>query len=62
MRPPPSRLPRLLPLDEVAQTLHVSIKTVRRWIKRAELRAHQFGRQWRVTEEDLAAFISRARS
>ena len=62
MRPPPSRLPRLLPLDEVAQTLHVSIKTVRRWIKQGALRAHQFGRQLRIAEEDLAAFINRARS
>ena len=62
MRLPPSRLPRLLPLDEVAQTLHVSIKTVRRWIQQGALHAHQFGRQLRITEEDLAAFINRARS
>ncbi len=62
MQPPPSRLPRLLPLHEVAQTLHVSIKTVRRWIKQGALRTHQFGRQLRVAEEDLAAFINRARS
>jgi excisionase family DNA binding protein len=62
MRVPPSRLPRLLPLDEVAHTLHVSIKTVRRWIQQGALHAHQFGRQLRVAEEDLAVFINRARS
>lgn len=62
MTPYPSRLPRLLSLPDVAQTLRVSVKTVRRWIAQGELRIHTLGRQLRVSEEDLSAFINRRRS
>ena len=56
-----ARLPRLLAVTEVAQLLQVSSKTVRRWIERRELRAHRLGRQLRVAEEDLAAFLGQRR-
>ena len=46
------RLPTLLDLPRVADTLDVSVKTVRRWIERDELRVHRVGRQLRVSEED----------
>lgn len=59
---PPSRLPRLLALKDVAQMLQVSVKTVRRWIEQGELRIHTLGRQLRVSEEDLSAFINKRRS
>lgn len=59
---PLSRLPRLLPLPDVATALRVSVKTVRRWITQGELRIHTLGRQLRVSEEDLAAFITKRRS
>jgi excisionase family DNA binding protein len=55
------RLPRLLAVSEVAELLQVSTKTVRRWIERRELRTHQLGRQLRVSEEDLAAFLGQRR-
>ncbi len=55
------RLPRLLAVSEVAELLRVSTKTVRRWIERQELRTHRLGRQLRVAEEDLAAFLGRRR-
>ncbi len=56
-----ARLPRLLAVNEVAQLLQVSTKTVRRWIERRELRTHRLGRQLRVAEEDLAAFLGQRR-
>ncbi len=57
----PSRVPRLLPLTEVARTLQVSVKTIRRWMDCGELRFHRIGRQIRISEEDLSAFINRKR-
>jgi excisionase family DNA binding protein len=52
---------RLLTVNEVAELLQVSGKTVRRWIERQELRTHRLGRQLRVAEEDLAAFLGQRR-
>ena len=57
-----SRLPRLLSIKDVAKVLQVSTKTIRRWINDADLRVHRFGRQLRVSEEDLAAFVNKRRS
>jgi excisionase family DNA binding protein len=48
-------------VDEVAALLQVSTKTVRRWIDRRELHTHRLGRQLRVAEEDLAAFLGQRR-
>ena len=50
-------LPTLLTIDQTAKHLQVSTKTVRRWIEAGELVAHRFGRQWRISESDLQAFI-----
>lgn len=55
------RLPHLLGVNEVATLLQVSSKTVRRWIVRRELRTHRLGRQLRVAEEDLNAFLAQRR-
>ena len=54
-------LPVLYTVAEVADLLKVSIKTLRRWIDADELVAHRFGRQLRITESDLAAFIRQRR-
>jgi excisionase family DNA binding protein len=54
--------PRLLTLLEVAERLAVSTKTLRRWIALNELRSHRLGRQIRVAEEDLHAFLARRRA
>jgi len=51
------KLPRLLSVVDAAQQLGVSPKTIRRWINRGELSIHRLGRQLRISEEDLAAFL-----
>jgi excisionase family DNA binding protein len=48
--------------DLVAEQLSVSTKTIRRWIDRGELRAHRLGRQIRISEDDLFAFLAGRRS
>ena len=55
-------LPRLFSINEVAAELDVSPKTVRRWIAAGELPVHRLGRQLRISEADLLAFIARSRS
>ena len=47
----------LLTISEVAEVCRVSTRTVRRWIKRGELAAHRLGRQLRISEKDLRAFL-----
>jgi excisionase family DNA binding protein len=48
-------------IDEVAELLGVSPRTVRRAIERKELIAHKLGRAVRIAETDLKAFIARGR-
>ena len=55
---PAGRRQRLLSIAAVAKDLDVSEKTVRRWIEGRLLAAHQLGRQWRVSDEDLQAFLA----
>ncbi len=43
-------------LPEVANRSDVSVRTVRRWVDAGELVAHRFGRQLRVSAEDLKTF------
>jgi excisionase family DNA binding protein len=45
-------------VDEVAGALGVSTRSVRRWIKRKKLVAHQFGAAVRIAESDLKAFVA----
>jgi len=42
--------------SQVAQRLGLSVKTVRRLIRRGELPVHQFGSSLRISSADLAAF------
>jgi excisionase family DNA binding protein len=51
--------PQFYSIDEVANFLGVSPRTLRRWIKSGELRAHQFGRPVRILHDDLEAFVAR---
>jgi excisionase family DNA binding protein len=53
--------PNLYSVDQVAKLLGVSQKTVRRIIAAKELPVHRFGRQLRISQPDLTAFIARAR-
>ena len=50
---PVSQLPRLLSIDEVAQQLGVSTKTIRRWLLAGSLSCHRLGRQIRIAEDEL---------
>ena len=54
---PTHTLPNLLTIGQTAEVLQVSTKTIRRWIKNGDLIAHRFGRQLRIGESDLQAFI-----
>jgi excisionase family DNA binding protein len=49
--------PLLFSIPEVAACLKVDPKTVRRWIDRGELPVHRLGRQIRISEPDLMAFV-----
>lgn len=48
---------RLLTIQDVADILQVSAKSVRRWIDTGDLVAHRLGRQWRISQGDLETFI-----
>jgi excisionase family DNA binding protein len=52
---------RLYTVDDVAEQLGVSSKTVRRWVAAGDLPVHRLGRQLRMSEADLIAFIARSR-
>lgn len=49
-------------LAEVAERLKVNYRTVYRWVRSGDLSAIQFGREYRVTETDLQAFIEEHRT
>lgn len=48
---------RLLTVAEVASIMRVSRMTVYRLIRRGQLKAIRVGRNYRVTEEDLKAYL-----
>ena len=52
---------RFFTVAEVADTVEVSVRTVRRWIKSGELVAHHFGTAVRIAESDLKAFLAQHR-
>ncbi len=55
---PSTPISPLLTIADVAERLRVNAKTVRRWIATGELPAYKVGRQWRVAEGDLWAFLT----
>ncbi|MCS6625399.1 helix-turn-helix domain-containing protein [Roseibacterium beibuensis] len=46
---------------EVGRRFDVHAKTVKRLIKSGELRAHLVGGQYRISDEDFAAYVARCR-
>jgi len=50
-----------LSVKEVAERLGVGERTILRLIKGNELTAYRVGGVWRVAEEDLESYLSRAR-
>ncbi len=53
--------PRMLVVKEVAEHCQVSERTVWRWIRDNELKAHRLGRLTRISEKDFAEFLQRNR-
>ncbi len=49
---------RLLTIQDVADYLRIDPKSVRRLVKSKQLAAYKVGRQWRVAEGDLWAFLA----
>lgn len=47
----------MLTIHEVADLLKMKEATVRTWINDGSLRAVKFGRDWRVAQKDLEAFV-----
>jgi excisionase family DNA binding protein len=47
----------LLTAEQAAATLQLSTKTIRGWLRAGNLTGCKIGRQWRVREVDLEAFI-----
>jgi excisionase family DNA binding protein len=45
-------------IAEVAECLHVSTRTVRRWIRSGDLVAHRVGGVVRIAERDLLTFLA----
>ncbi len=43
-------------LADVADRYDVNVRTVRRWVVAGELIAHRFGRQLRISAQDLKTF------
>ena len=58
---PTVNLPSLLTIKQVAVTLQVNTRTIRRWIEAGDLVTHQFGRGMRISEADLQSFIKLGR-
>ncbi len=47
----------LLSIDEAAEKLKTHPETVRRFIRDGQLAGVKMGRNWRVRESDLSAFV-----
>ena len=53
---------KLFTIEEVAETLNVSSRTVRRLIESGALPVHRLGRLVRIADGDLATFLAASRS
>jgi excisionase family DNA binding protein len=56
------RVTRLRTIDETAEVLNVSPRSVRRLIESGALPVHRLGRLVRIADPDLAAFLAASRS
>jgi excisionase family DNA binding protein len=50
-----------LTVEDVAKQLQVSTYTVRRWLKSGKLPAIKLGKEWRISPDDLEAFLAQLR-
>jgi excisionase family DNA binding protein len=51
-----------LTIPEAAARLKVKPKTVREWLRTGQMKGLKAGRLWRITEDDLQAFLRRGRA
>jgi excisionase family DNA binding protein len=58
----PKPIMRFYTVAQVAELLEVSTRSLRRWIADGELRHHRLGRQVRILESDLRAFLEERRA
>jgi excisionase family DNA binding protein len=49
-------------LQDIADRLKVSYRTVYRWVRAGKLPAYKFGQDWRVKESDLREFVEAHRA
>jgi excisionase family DNA binding protein len=54
-------VPQLRTIDETAEVLNTSPRTVRRLIDSGALRVHRFGRLVRVSDDDIAVLLAASR-
>src|SRR5690606_30170222 len=52
-----AQMQRPLTTEEAAEYLQVTVDTVRRYIREGRLRASRLGREYRIRQEDLDAFL-----
>lgn len=50
---------RVYTLDEVAEVLKITRRTLYTYVKEGKLKAVKIGREWRVSENALQAFIEK---
>jgi excisionase family DNA binding protein len=50
----------LLTVEEAAEILRVTPKTIREWIRKGDLVGLKFGKQWRIRRLDLNSFAEQA--
>ena len=51
-----------LSVEDIAEELHVTIDTVRGWIREKKLVAYRPGREYRIKREDLNRFLEESRT
>jgi excisionase family DNA binding protein len=57
-----SGIPTFYTIEQIAEAVGVSTRTVRRWIDSSALAAHRVGKIVRISEADLAAFLAASRN
>ncbi len=48
---------RLYKVEEVAEYLHVTLRTLRAWLNKGKLKGRKVGKQWLVKESNVEAFL-----
>ena len=51
---------KMLTPTDVANSLQVNERTVTQWLRKGHLRGFKIGKEWRVSPDDLQAFLEAA--